>query len=95
MNGFGFRATRNGLTYIGEYRLAHWAGHRQIREPNGKPVEYAHKADATLAAASQLISELNSDARFWRGPDGNEARQAAERLFNTRATDGEGGEEEG
>lgn len=87
-NCFGFRYVREGIQYRGEYRLAHWSGWRQIRDHTGEIVPFSHATDAALAAAKQLVEDLNGNASFWRGRTGDEAREAAEKYF-TRATDGE------
>ncbi len=55
-------------------------------------MEFRNPADAALKAAAELVNELNGNAAFWRGPDGGEARAAAEKLFMRKA-DGEGEEE--
>lgn len=80
------------MNYRAEYRLAHWSGHKIVRGIDGEPMEFRNPTDAALKAAAELVSELNGNAAFWRGPDGGEARSAAEKLF-TRKADGEDEEE--
>lgn len=89
MNSFGFRYVRDGMNYRAEYRLAHWSGFKVIRDSRGDPVEFRNPMDAALKAATELVNELNSTPAFWRGPDGSEARAAAEKLFTRNADGGE------
>lgn len=90
MNKFGYRHVRTGTMFAAEYRLAHWAGFRIVRDSTGEPALFSHAMDAELAAACELVRELNGNAAFWRGPNRNDARAAAEKLF-TRAANGQEG----
>ena len=94
MNSFAFRYTRDGMNYHAEYRLAHWSGFRTVRDSKGQPLEFRNPIDAALKAAHELVEALNGQEAWWRGPDGSEARAAAEKLFQaTRTTDGGEGKE--
>ena len=87
------------MVYHAEYRLAHWAGFRTVRDSHGEPLEFRNPMDAALKAAGELVNALNGTEAWWRGKSGDEAREAAERLFqNTRADNGgkdSGGETQG
>lgn len=80
------------MNYHAEYRLAHWSGHRVVRDSKGKPMEFRNPMDAALKAAQELVEALNGTPAFWTGKTGNEARAAAEAHF-TRTTDGGEGKE--
>ena len=75
------------MGYRAEYRLAHWSGHRIVRDSDGEPVPFSHPSDAAIAAATALVQALNSKPAFWRGGSRDDAREKAEQLF-TRADDG-------
>lgn len=74
------------MGYRAEYRLAHWSGHRIVRDSDGEPVPFSHPSDAAIAAAA-LVQALNSKPAFWRGGSRDDAREAAEKFF-ARAADG-------
>lgn len=88
MNQFAFRYVRDGLSYRAEYRLAHWSGHRIVRDSDGEPVPFSHPSDAAIAAATALVQALNSKPAFWRGGSRNDAREKAEQFFTRAAADG-------
>lgn len=88
-NLFDIRFSRQGTRYLGEYRLAHWSGHKAVMDEKGEVIPFAHPMDALVAAKNEFLKQLNSVPAFWRGSTIEDARDAAESYF-TRATDGQG-----
>lgn len=89
-NLFDIRFSRQGTRYLGEYRLAHWSGHKAVMDEKGEAIPFAHPMDALVAAKNEFLKQLNSVPAFWRGSTTEDARDAAEAIFQTRKADGQG-----
>ncbi len=84
MNMFGIRYVKVDGRYRGEYRLAHWSGYRSVLNSNDETMLFAHATDAYQAATTALLGALNGNLAYWRGPNRDDARQAAEAVFRSK-----------
>lgn len=85
MNSFSIKHVRKGMRYAGEYRLAHWAGPKSVRDHSGHEILFAHPMDAFMAATNEFLRHLNGTPAYSGLMTETSAREAAEALFRGNA----------
>ena len=81
MNSFQAKAVFDGTLWLAMYRLCHQTRHRTVLDARRQAIRYPTPELAKIAAHEALLSELNGDERFWRGPAINDAMAEAEKHF--------------